>query len=1012
MVTISPPSVDAPLPELLRFANLEGVRFRLAGHQVEVTAPRAPSPTLAPVLAALKAHKEEVWATLLGGDERDKASLALLTRLGVAVAVPNTVTEAEALFAEMEADADTHTPADIRRVRGGLLGLDIETAANPGEGARPPVKLRLRDGKKAKNQPAFKSDAALNPHRATVRLVQLYGGGRRCLVLDTTKVPITALASLLSRRVMVVHNASFELRFLTETGLGIPRFEDTMQATGLLLGAHRRSLEEAASAYLGVDLPKELQKSDWSAPVLSPGQLAYAALDSIVVWKLWPRLRIELQQKQRGRAYVLQRDVTPASVRMTRRGILLDPVAHRQQIHDWQAELATAQTAFTEATRKPPPTKPDEVRAVLPELLPEDVIAAWPRTGKKQLLSTKVGDLKHHVGMPAIRELLAISAKTKLLSSFGEELLKKISLVTGRLHPNFNVASTKAGRFSSSAPNAQQMPKHKAKGLRRSFRAARGMTFIIGDFNMMEVRGIGAIANDSALNTDLANGVDIHRRQAAETAGISEVEVSDEQRTGAKPTVFGTIYGAGGRGLAASAWINYGIVKSPAQAETERHAFLARYPDVDRWMDQNWIQSNRQGFIATGRLGRVIEASWEHNQLISGRYNYRPGDEDEEDAELDEEMELRYAPVTWRAVLKRTLCCNAPVQGACADASMLTLLWVDDALVAAGIEGGVVLFVHDEFVLEVRKEDAERAAAILENCMRRAFAATFPNAPINNLVELKVQDVWGAGEPGAGVSTASEYPNGRMPSGAERDAEAVADQERRTGRGPDRTGADVPVACRENGTDRLSASKNSVYRRPPGSEIWLERFANYERVRGRPCYLTLHPDGWVTGGWSLGGNYKRHADYHGAYPITLLRNIDALFPDRGRVLHVFSGAIVAGEGIIPGDTIDINPALNPTYCVDAETCDSVTLAQYDFALVDPPYTPKDAAFYGTRPINRGRVLGTLAKGLPAGALIVWLDETTPPYRQDWPIKWQAMISVSTSGGHRTRTLFVYRVIGG
>ena len=79
-------------------------------------------------------------------------------------------------------------------------------------------------------------------------------------------------------------------------------------------------------------------------------------------------------------------------------------------------------------------------------------------------------------------------------------------------------------------------------------------------------------------------------------------------------------------------------------------------------------------------------------------------------------------------------------------------------------------------------------------------------------------------------------------------------------------------------------------------------------------------------------------------------------------------------------------------------------------FVDVPYTEADAKIYGFPMLRRSRVLGTLAKGLPTGALIVWLDEVTPPYRQDWPIKWEAMITVSTSGGHRTRTLFVYRRI--
>jgi 3'-5' exonuclease len=248
------------LPDLMRQACRLGASFRLRGEQVHVTA-KHPSPALVSVLAALRGEKEAIWS-LLGGAAIDVPSLKLLGLLGVEAVVPRTLEEAQALIAEIEADSDANTPAAVMQSRGGLLGLDIETAANPGEEERPAVRLRLRDGMPAKHQPSLKGKAALDSHRSTIRLVQLYGGGKRCLVLDTRLMPIEVIAGLFAGRVMVVHNAAFELRFLMDAGLEMPRFEDTIQATGLLLGASRRSLDDAADAYLGVALPKGLQTSD------------------------------------------------------------------------------------------------------------------------------------------------------------------------------------------------------------------------------------------------------------------------------------------------------------------------------------------------------------------------------------------------------------------------------------------------------------------------------------------------------------------------------------------------------------------------------------------------------------------------------------------------------------------------------------------------------------------------------------------------------------------------------
>jgi hypothetical protein len=66
----------------------------------------------------------------------------------------------------------------------------------------------------------------------------------------------------------------------------------------------------------------------------------------------------------------------------------------------------------------------------------------------------------------------------------------------------------------------------------------------------------------------------------------------------------------------------------------------------------------------------------------------------------------------------------------------------------------------------------------------------------------------------------------------------------------------------------------------------------------------------------------------------------------------------------------------------------------------------------TKPVSRSKVLNTLIHGIRPGGFIAWLDEITPPYRHQWPIRWEGLITISTSGAHRTRTLFIYRRTGG
>jgi DNA polymerase I-like protein with 3'-5' exonuclease and polymerase domains len=799
MVTV--PSPDSSTVDLLKAANKAGVRFRVAGGQLRVTGEVPPE--MLPVLDALKGRREELMS-LMGGDA-GQSSIDLLDALGVTAVVPTTAEEARVLLGELITDSQKITPPEVQKQRGVWLGFDIETAALPGEEERPSVHLRLRDGLPAANQPKFKGKAGLDPRRSRIRLLQLYGGGERCLVLDTQLVPIDAVAEAFRSCILVIHNAGFELRFLAEAGIELSRFEDAMQAAGLLLGVHRRSLEDAARAYLGIEVPKALQRSDWGAPVLSEGQIAYAALDAVLAFQLWRKMRLELHAKGRGAAYVLQRDVTPATVRMIQRGVTLDLEAHQRQIAKWEAEAAAARQAFIAETGEAPPLTPAEIRAFLMKVLPPDVIEAWPRTPKSRELSTEGSELRRHVDIPAIRSLLTINAMVKLQGTFGLELAKKVSVVTGRLHPGFNVASTKAGRFSCNDPNIQQIPKHKAAGFRGCFVAAPGGVLVIADYSAMELRAAAEVSNDTAMRADFANGVDLHRRQAAEMLEIGQEEVTEEQRSAAKPICFGTIYGAGRRGLMASAWNSYGLLLTADEAEAARQSFLGRYPDLALWMDRSSARSNEQGYITVGKLGRVIEAVWESPKLSDGSYNWHRGDDPDELFDLIEDgEEWLVRPNRWRTTLKRTQCCNAPIQGACADTAMRALILVHAALIEVGIDGGPVIFNHDEIVLEVPEADAEHARTILVESMTRAFAETFPDAPLNRLVETKIATAWGprethdaAIEPTVGDASRPGLPARGVPCPADGEDTAASADQRGRAAGRSRSSherVDVPAA--------------------------------------------------------------------------------------------------------------------------------------------------------------------------------------------------------------------------
>lgn len=186
---------------------------------------------------------------------------------------------------------------------------------------------------------------------------------------------------------------------------------------------------------------------------------------------------------------------------------------------------------------------------------------------------------------------------------------------------------------------------------------------------------------------------------------------------------------------------------------------------------------------------------------------------------------------------------------------------------------------------------------------------------------------------------------------------------------------------------------------------WEDRIRNYDYVTKFPRSLFIAGDGRVVGTFIMGNNYKVTSGYYGGYPAGYLKRIAALFPDRKRVLHLFSGKV--DTTVIPGDTVDYNEALNPTFLRDASSLDGIPLEYYDLILADPPYSVEDALHYGAPMINRSGVIKQLARGVLSNTYVVWLDQALPMYRADeWRI--EAAIGMMRSTNHRFRLITIFK----
>jgi DNA polymerase I len=455
---------------------------------------------------------------------------------------------------------------------------------------------------------------------------------------------------------------------------------------------------------------------------LTQAQLEYAAHDAVTTLRLSRRVLPALGAQTP--AYEVQINAVPAAARMQHRGVRLDLDAHSEFIRAKRERRIETCAAYQAACREMGlldlaasiPATPAAKRTVLETILSSDQLRTWKRTEKSGVLSTAGNELKRVAAeYGPIGALVELSKIDKVLTSFGPTLAALVSPITGRIHAHYRVASTASGRASCSYPNLQQAPRDKE--FRALFRAAPGHKYVGGDFSGMELRAAAHIAPEPALIEAFAQGRDPHRITAARMLGKPENEITDDERARAKPVNFGSLYGLGPSGLIVTAWDEYEIVLTAGEAEEWIDAVRRAYPRLNQWRYDHYRQCERAGEIVIGRdAKRGIGRFYPLSRLPKGARN------------------------------GYTRCCNLPIQGACGDASMLALAAIDDALFEAGIEGGPVLWLHDEIILEVPEADAEQAKQLLEQTMVDAFEQTFPGSHemglLNGLVDAHIGDNW------------------------------------------------------------------------------------------------------------------------------------------------------------------------------------------------------------------------------------------------------------------------------
>ncbi len=296
---------------------------------------------------------------------------------------------------------------------------------------------------------------------------------------------------------------------------------------------------------------------------------------------------------------------------------------------------------------------------------------------------------KYAESQPIVAKILEYRNLNKLLNTYIEALDNYV-LKDGKIHTIFNQTLTRTGRLSSMDPNLQNIPVREEYGkkIRMAFVPSHDL-ILSADYSQIELRILAHISNCQELIDCFKRNEDIHTMVAADIHGISQSEVTKTMRSMAKAVIFGIVYGISGFGLGENLQI------STTEAKKFIEKYYELYPGVKDYMNNIVKSAYETGEVKTlfGRIRKIKELQ-DHNYMVRM---------------MGERMAL-----------------NTPIQGTSADIMKMAMILVDQKIAENHLESKMILQIHDEIILDVKKEEVPKLKEILKDAMENVVTLNVP----------------------------------------------------------------------------------------------------------------------------------------------------------------------------------------------------------------------------------------------------------------------------------------------
>ncbi len=566
----------------------------------------------------------------------------------------------------------------------------------------PPVEREFRIAERGEDVRGFARDAEaiaiwIEPDLGAALSVKR---GEALLVAFNNADAAAALRELFeSGRLFVAHDAKSQLRRLHAAGWPAPeRWADTMLMSYVINpGLPSHELGNVARDRLKLDVltRKDLAKT---APLFAADHevapyTQYLGEKSDIALALREVFEPELKNELRTIYDTIEMPLMPVLAAMEERGIRIDVALLRTMSATMGVQLAELEKKiYAEAGMEFNINSPQQLGHILFEKLNYPVIK---KTKGTKAFSTSVEVLQELASHGfAVPQLILQHRELHKLKSTYIDALPQLVASDGRVHTSFNQAVAATGRLSSSDPNLQNIPIRTELGreIRKAFVADDGHVLVSADYSQVELRILAHISGDESLIETFRRGADIHRATAAKMFGVTEEELTHDQRRAAKTINFGVLYGMSAFRLSNELNI------STAQAKEWIEAYFARYPKIQGYLDRTLEEARATGKVTT----------------LFGRVRYIP--------------EIHNRSFTVRGNAER-MATNAPIQGTAADLLKLAMIALEQRLQReTGGRSRMLLTVHDEIVIETPEAGAADVAGIVKETMEKIHPLAVPLA--------------------------------------------------------------------------------------------------------------------------------------------------------------------------------------------------------------------------------------------------------------------------------------------